>query len=60
MCSVILSTLSPTLLRKRSVAENKVIADGFRARWHFPNCIGVMDGKEIRISAPQNSGSLFF
>lgn len=32
----------------------------FTQRWNFPNCIAAMDGKQIKIQAPPNSGSLYF
>lgn len=32
----------------------------FRERWNFPNVIGCLDGKHIRIRCPKNSGSLYF
>lgn len=35
----------------------KNIADGFKLRSHFPNCLGAVDGKHIRIFKPSNSGS---
>lgn len=35
------------------------IAEQFRVNRDFPNCIGAIDGKHVRIVAPPNSGSLF-
>ncbi|KAJ8982001.1 hypothetical protein NQ317_004088 [Molorchus minor] len=28
--------------------------------WHFPNCLGAIDGKHINIQCPINSGSTFY
>ncbi|XP_024883225.1 uncharacterized protein LOC112461980 isoform X2 [Temnothorax curvispinosus] len=28
--------------------------------WQFPNCLGAIDGRHMRIQAPRNSGSNFF
>ena len=35
------------------------IEKGFRLKWHFPNCIGALDGKHVSIKSTPNSGSLF-
>ena len=36
------------------------IAAGFELNANFPNCIGAIDGKHVRITCPTDSGSLYF
>lgn len=36
------------------------IIRGFECRWNFPNCIGGLDGKHVRIHCPADSGSIFY
>ncbi|XP_050298758.1 putative nuclease HARBI1 [Anthonomus grandis grandis] len=38
----------------------KVISKDFDERWNFPNCLGAMDGKHVRIASPPNIGSYFY
>lgn len=35
------------------------IASEFHKKWNFPNCIGALDGKHIRIKRPAKSGIMF-
>lgn len=36
------------------------IAQDFYLLWDLPHCIGAIDGRHVRISRPDNSGSLYF
>jgi len=44
------------------VTENMLqeIADEFETQWNFPNCVGTIDEKRVRIWCPQSSGSEFY
>lgn len=46
--------------KPKTVEEWKKVSEGFAARWNFPHCVGSLDGKHIRIQAPDASGSLYF
>lgn len=32
----------------------------FRERWNFPNVVGCLDGKHVRICCPAKSGSIYY
>lgn len=38
----------------------EVIRRDFWELWSYPNCIGAIDGKHVRVRAPTNSGSSFY
>lgn len=38
----------------------KKIAQSFWDRWQFPNCIGSIDGKHVRIKKPSKSDSMYY
>lgn len=37
-----------------------MIADQFKNKWQFPNCLGAVDGKHVKIIPPPGAGSHFF
>lgn len=40
--------------------EWRNVATEFEKKWHFPNCLGALDGKHIVIRAPAASGSYYY
>lgn len=52
--------LKPKFLPPPSDLNFKEKAEEFWSAWHFPNVIGAIDGKHVRIMCPDQSGSLFF
>jgi len=59
-CEAIISALQPIYLPPMTKNMWRNVADGFWQKWNFPNCIGAVDGKHVRIKAPKNSGSEYF
>ena len=40
--------------------ELETIAENFDKKWQFPHCLGALDGKHVVLTAPPNSGSLYY
>ncbi|XP_050292833.1 uncharacterized protein LOC126733542 [Anthonomus grandis grandis] len=36
------------------------ISEDYMKIWNFPNCLGALDGKHVKIKCPSHSGSMFF
>ena len=60
VCMVIWDVLAPIYMLVPLEDKWKSLADEFYERWNFPNCIGAIDGKQVMIQCPFNSGSLFY
>lgn len=52
--------LQPIVLKPPSKDDWKSISEEFMKKWQFPNCLGAIDGRHMRIQAPPNSGSAFY
>ncbi|XP_040194667.1 protein ALP1-like [Rana temporaria] len=59
-CSAIWEVLHEVVFKKPTAQEWAQIAEVFWQRCNFPNCVGAIDGKHIRIVKPMTSGSEFF
>jgi len=57
---VIVSTFMKEVMPEPSEEQWKAIAEDFWNIRNFPNCIGAVDGNNVNIEAPDNSGSVYF
>uniref|UniRef100_A0A667XQW4 DDE Tnp4 domain-containing protein n=1 Tax=Myripristis murdjan TaxID=586833 RepID=A0A667XQW4_9TELE len=60
VCQAIWTALRDEYVSYPSQAQWRQIQADFLSMWHFPNCVGAVDGKHVRICAPANSGSSFY
>lgn len=59
-CSGIYLALSPQYLKFPATPTWRNIGKGFGDKWQLPGCISAIDGKHMKMKAPDKSGSLFF
>ncbi|XP_040183523.1 protein ANTAGONIST OF LIKE HETEROCHROMATIN PROTEIN 1-like isoform X4 [Rana temporaria] len=59
-CSAIWEVLKDIVFKKPTAEEWSQISEIFWQRCNFPNCVGAIDGKHIRIVKPMGSGSQYF
>lgn len=60
-CEAIWKMLQPLELKPPSSKERwQEIAENFYKKANFPNCLGAVDGKHLRLICPQHSGSNFY
>ena len=51
--------MRPECIPKTTKEQWELIALEFERRANFPHCLGVVDGKHIRVIKPEHSGSMF-
>ena len=51
--------LQPTYMKPPTLQDWRRIERRFNHIWHFPNCIGSLDGNHVSIRAPPKSSTLF-
>lgn len=59
-CAAIWETMNETYLPYPTTETWRDIAMEYNQKWNFPNCLGSIDGKHIRIKCPEKSGSLYY
>ncbi|KAM3934860.1 uncharacterized protein RB166_002254 [Leptodactylus fuscus] len=59
-CHLIWQHLQPIVMPSPTQEIWLQAAAGFQSVANFPNCIGAVDGKHIRVQKPPHSGSLYF
>lgn len=52
--------LQPVHMKVPTENMFKQIAKEFYEKWNFPNCIGAIDGKHIRLKCPSHSGTMYY
>jgi hypothetical protein len=60
MCKSILKHLKHEVMPTPTWTTWSQIMNDFWDLWNFPNCIGAIDGKYMKVQAPPHSGSKFF
>nr|CAH7754470.1 unnamed protein product [Callosobruchus chinensis] len=60
VCAALWEVFQPLHMKQPTTADFLRISEEYNRLWDFPNCIGALDGKHIRIKYPSHSGSMFF
>lgn len=59
-CKVLWRILQPIEMAVLTTDEWLEIAAGFDEKTQFPNCLGALDGKHIRLECPKNCGTFYY
>lgn len=52
--------LQPLHMPVPTVKDFEAIAKEFNDKWNYPNCVGCIDGKHVKILCPPNSGTIYY
>uniref|UniRef100_A0A0K8UY09 Putative nuclease HARBI1 n=1 Tax=Bactrocera latifrons TaxID=174628 RepID=A0A0K8UY09_BACLA len=58
--NVIWEVLHPIHMKVPDESDFLKITDDFKNLWDFPNCIGSIDGKHVRVQSPAHSGTMYY
>ncbi|XP_055526020.1 uncharacterized protein LOC129718865 isoform X2 [Wyeomyia smithii] len=59
-CNALWEILQPIYMPAPTEQMYRAVAEEYWLKWNFPNCIGAIDGKHIRIKCPKGTGSLCY
>ncbi|XP_061501743.1 uncharacterized protein LOC133391468 [Anopheles gambiae] len=59
-CEAIWNTFNEEFIPFPTTSAFRNVEKEFRHKWNFPNCIGAIDGKHIRMKAPAFSGTQYY
>lgn len=59
-CQVLWEVLQPIYMPQPTEQMFRTVAEEFWTKFNFPNCVGAIDGKHVRIICPAASGSMFY
>nr|CAI5865361.1 unnamed protein product [Callosobruchus analis] len=60
VCAALWEVLQPLHMKQHTTADFIRIPEEYNRLWDFPNFIGALDDKHVRIRCPSHSGSMFF
>ncbi|KAK3920528.1 Protein ALP1-like [Frankliniella fusca] len=59
-CKAIWDALQPIVLKSPSKENWKKISERYQERWQFPNCLGAIDGRHMKIQCPPCTGTEYY
>ncbi|CAN8013038.1 unnamed protein product, partial [Ixodes pacificus] len=60
-CTALYEELKTNCLQTPKTEDDwQAVIKGFRENWQYPNCVGAMDGKHVRITRPPKSGYIYY